>query len=222
MLPPAYPLPDKVFEAPRGYEGHGWIEAGQHLRFSAHLEDLATLYLQDLFSGTTIPPFIAVHIRRGDFQSARGLTSLEAFTDGVERARHRLDWRMDHPDEWVGAGHAQQRYWKGVRGKDYAVVATTDEKPDSDFVRQLREELGWKVVDHDRMRTEEELGAWYPTMIDAAMLARGRAFVGCVAQACLSLLAPRQPRCERSADVHVVLHRTEWSTFSYLAGLRVK
>ncbi|GAA5943703.1 hypothetical protein JCM3775_001341 [Rhodotorula graminis] len=193
ILPPAYPLPDKRYEAPRLYEGHGWLQAGQFLRFSTHLEELATIYLQDLFGTVTIPPFIAVHLRRGDFQSARGLTSLEAFTDAVQRVRDRLDWRMDHPDGWVGAGHAQQKYFSGVRARHYAVVATTDEAPSSDFVRQLKEDLGWKVVDHEHMHTEEELGAWYPTMIDAAVLARGRGFVG-----------------------------TEWSTFSYLAGLRVK
>ncbi|GAA6058078.1 hypothetical protein JCM3770_002252 [Rhodotorula araucariae] len=195
IFPPAYPL-GKQYEAPRSYEGHGWIQAGQYMHFSPQLEDLADQYLLNLFGAKSlsdVPPFISVHIRRGDFQSARGLTSLEAYTDAVQRARNRLDWRMDHPDGWVGAGHARQKYFPGVRGRDYAVVATTDEEPGSDFVRQLKENLGWKVVDHAHMRTEEELGAWYPTMVDAAVLARGRAFVG-----------------------------TEWSTFSYLAGLRVK
>lgn len=198
ILPPAYPLPDKRYEPPRLYEGHGWIQAGQFLRFSSHLEELATIYLQDLFGSATIPPFIAVHLRRGDFQSARGLTSLEAFTDAVQRVRDRLDWRMQHPDGWVGAGHAQQKYFAGVRGRHYAVVATTDEPPTSDFVRQLKDDLGWKVVDHERMHTEEDLGAWYPTMIDAAILARGRGFVGCVALSLFLALAPSPAGTARS------------------------
>ncbi|BGP14734.1 hypothetical protein JCM10213v2_002685 [Rhodosporidiobolus nylandii] len=178
-----------------GYEGHGWIDAGQYLRFSAELEQLADIYLLSLFDATSskdIPPFITVHIRRGDFSAARGLTSLDKFTDAVDRVREKLHWRMDNPDGWTGAGKGREKYAKGVRGEQYAVVATTDEKPGSPFVRQLLD-LGWKVMDHEEMNTSEELGNWYPAMIDAAVLARGAGFVG-----------------------------TEWSTFSYLAGLRVK
>ncbi|GAA6000105.1 O-fucosyltransferase family protein [Rhodotorula paludigena] len=195
ILKPAY-IPDVELEPPRIYEGEGWTKAGQYLRFSSGVEKLADIYLTELFGVSHmrhVPPFISVHIRRGDFQSARGLTSLEMYTDAVQRVRDKLNRRMDNPDGWTGAGHEHQKYFRGVRGEDYAVVATTDEAPDSDFVRQLREELGWKVVDHEAMNTVGELGAWYPTMVDAAILARGRGFVG-----------------------------TEWSTFSYLAGLRVK
>ncbi|KAG0658108.1 hypothetical protein C6P46_006067 [Rhodotorula mucilaginosa] len=195
VFPPAIP-PAAPMVRLRPSEGQGWIQAGQYLHFSAHLESLADQYLVALFGLWTkrsIPPFISVHIRRGDFEQARGLTSIEAFTDAVQRVRDTLDRRMDDPASWAGAGHQHQRYFKGVRGKDYAVVVTTDESMDSDFVRHIRAELGWRVLDHDHMRTVETLGEWYPTMIDAAVLARGRGFVG-----------------------------TEWSTFSYLAGSRVK
>jgi hypothetical protein len=60
----------------------------------------------------------------------------------------------------------------------FSQVATTDEKPDSPFVRELKEDLGWKVLDHDAMRTTEQYGNWYPAMVDAAILARGAGFVG--------------------------------------------
>lgn len=198
----------------RPSEGQGWIQAGQHLHFSAHLEALADQYLVALFGLWTkrsIPPFISVHIRRGDFEQARGLTSIEAFTDAVQRVRDTLDRRMDDPATWAGAGHQHQRYFKGVRGKDYAVVVTTDESMDSDFVRHIRAELGWRVLDHDHMRTVEKLGEWYPTMIDAAVLARGRGFVGCVCRR-----AAVFPRCESDRSrclwqqdgvVHVFLPR---------------
>ncbi|GAA5861415.1 hypothetical protein JCM8547_006122 [Rhodosporidiobolus lusitaniae] len=197
IFPPAYPPGDSVqLEPLRSYEGHGWISAGQHIHFSAELEQLADVYLADLF-GTTIgaelPPFITIHLRRGDFSTARGLTSLDKFTDALKRVRDKLDWRMDHPDGWTGPGKGKEKYYKGVRGKHYAVVATTDEKPGSPFFKQLTDELGWKVIDHEAMATVEQFGNWYPALIDAAVLARGSGFVG-----------------------------TEWSTFSYLAGLRVK
>lgn len=206
----------------RPSEGQGWIQAGQYLHFSAHLEALADQYLVALFGLWTkrsIPPFISVHIRRGDFEQARGLTSIEAFTDAVQRVRDSLDQRMDDPEGWAGAGHQHQRYFKGVRGKDYAVVVTTDESMDSEFVRHIRAELGWRVLDHDHMRTVEKLGEWYPTMIDAAVLARGRGFVGYV-------LGVRSSPY-RTANLTLFAcgvegNRTEWSTFSYLAGSRVK
>ncbi|GAA6025703.1 hypothetical protein JCM8202_002703 [Rhodotorula sphaerocarpa] len=195
VFPPAIPSSASL-EPLRSYEEQGWLQAGQHIHFSRHLERLADEYLISLFglwSARRIPPFISVHIRRGDFEQARGLTSLEAFADAVQRVRAELDRRMDDPDCWAGPGHAQQRYFAGVRGEDYAVVATTDERMDSEFVRKVRDELGWRVIDHEKARTAERFGEWYPTMIDAAVLARGRGFVG-----------------------------TEWSTFSFLAGSRVK
>ncbi|GAA6034389.1 hypothetical protein JCM8097_002699 [Rhodosporidiobolus ruineniae] len=197
IFPPAYP-PEVPLEPLRSYEGHGWINAGQYIHFTPEIEELADIYLLDLFAPDGVraikdlPPLITVHIRRGDFKTARGLTSLEAYTDAVARVREKINWRMDHPDGWTGAGKGKERFVKGVRAEQYAVVATTDEKPDSPFVKQLHA-LGWKVINHESMRTTEELGEWYPTMIDAAVLARGDGFVG-----------------------------TEWSTFSYLAGLRVK
>lgn len=180
VFPPAIP-PSAPLEPLRSYEGQGWLRAGQYLHFSAHLEALAERYLVSLFglwTARSIPPFISVHIRRGDFEQARGLTAIDAFKDAVQRVRDRLDRRMDDPDGWAGAGHELQRYFDGVRGKDYAVVVTTDDKMDSDFVRQIRSELGWKVLDHDKMQTIKKYGEWYPTMIDAAVLARGRGFVG--------------------------------------------
>lgn len=61
---------------------------------------------------------------------------------------------------------------------------------DSEFVQELRR-IGWKVVDQVKMKTEENFGGWYPGIIDAAILAKGSAFVG-----------------------------TEWSTFSFLAVSR--
>jgi hypothetical protein len=124
IFPPAFP-PEVPLEPLRSYEGHGWIEAGQHIRFSAELERLADVYLCDLFRVAhvgEILPFITVHIRRGDFSTARGLTSLDKFTDAVQRTREKLNWRMDHLDGWTGAGKGKERFVKGHRGERYAVV----------------------------------------------------------------------------------------------------
>ncbi|GAA5935654.1 uncharacterized protein JCM15063_001764 [Sporobolomyces koalae] len=193
--PPA--LPPLVPTDPlRSYEGLGWIGAGQYLRWSEHMDKIADHYLAELFEVSSIkgvPPFITCHIRRGDFADVRGLTSLDKYTDAVQRVRDTLNWRMDNPNGWDGAGKGNERYFRGWRGEDYHVVVATDEAPSSDFVRTLRDDLGWKVINHDIMMTEAKLGSWYPMLIDSVILSRGGGFVG-----------------------------TEWSTFSYLAGLRVK
>ncbi|GAA5914475.1 O-fucosyltransferase family protein [Sporobolomyces salmoneus] len=185
MFPPAYPSTPPI-EPLRPYEGEAWMQAGQHLRFSSRLETLAEEYLKKLFGVSKlnhIPPFITCHIRRGDFAEERGLTSLDQYTDAVQRVRERLEWRMDNMKGRNGL----------LKGGDYQVVVATDEAPNSEFVRILKEELRWKVIDHDFMETERKLGAWYTLLIDSVILSRGRGFVG-----------------------------TEFSTFSYLAGLRVK
>lgn len=192
--PDAYPQ-DPPAEPRRSYENEGWIQAGQFLHFNAEVEGLVDYYLAALFKVPTmadVPPFITVHIRRSDFKDERGLTSLEAYTKAVERVRVKLQERIDEPDSWRGAGKEHAVYFPGVSAADYAVVVTTDEGPESPFVQDLLA-LDWKVLDHTAMRTEELLGGWYPTIIDQAILARGRGFVG-----------------------------TEWSTYSYLGGLRVK
>ena len=88
----SHPMPDAFptlipIEPKRSYEGEGWIHAGQYLHFTAEVEAIADYYLMELFNVSTvaeIPPMITVHARRGDFAEARGLTTLDAYTDGVK------------------------------------------------------------------------------------------------------------------------------------------
>ncbi|KAK4703771.1 hypothetical protein P7C70_g2446, partial [Phenoliferia sp. Uapishka_3] len=192
--PPAY-IEKIPIEPKRSYEGEGWIQAGQYLHFTDAVEALADEYLRALFDvsyNTEIPPFITVHIRRSDFKEARGLTPLSDYTDGVARIRSKIQARMDDRTLWNGPGKDKEAYPGGILAKDYAVVVTSDEESDSPFVKQLHD-LGWKVLDHTKMGTIVRMGEWYPTIIDQAILARGRGFMG-----------------------------TEWSTYSYLGGLRVR
>ncbi|KAL8286852.1 hypothetical protein RQP46_003858 [Phenoliferia psychrophenolica] len=194
-MPDAYPgvIPN---EPRRSYEGDGWIHAGQFLHFTPEVETLADYYLTELFNVSSVaevPPLITVHIRRSDFADAgRGYQTIAAYKDGVKRIRHKLQDRMDHPGMWRGPGSEKESFPAGFLADDYAVVVTTDEASDSPFVADLKA-LGWMVLDHDAMQTIEYLGEWYPTILDQAILARGKGFLG-----------------------------TEWSTYSYLAGLRVR
>ncbi|KAK4046739.1 hypothetical protein OIV83_005844 [Microbotryomycetes sp. JL201] len=175
-------------------EGDSWIQVGQHLHFTEPLESAADEVLMELFQvsrRSLIPPYISVHIRRGDFKDFTGFTSLERYTAALDKVRMRLQERIENPYNWEGPGrkHFQTH---GISAFEYPIVATTDESPDSDFVKQVRA-LGWHVLDHQKFGTAEKWGPWYPSMLDAVILSRGKSFVA-----------------------------TSASTYSHLAGLRVK
>ncbi|GAA5887934.1 hypothetical protein JCM5296_001501 [Sporobolomyces johnsonii] len=194
MFPPL-PVSKAPLEPAVPGEGLSWISVGQHLHFNPAVEAHADEYLMRLFdvaAPAQIPPFISIHLRRGDFKEFAGFTALEQYTAALERARATLQFRLDNPDGWTGPGKKHFRAFEGLRADEYAVVATTDERGESEFVKEVRA-LGWKVLDHDAFETKDKLGGWWPTMLDGAILARGRSFVG-----------------------------TDRSTFSHLAGLRVK
>ena len=139
-----------------------------------------------------LPPFITLHIRRQDFKSTYHLTALQQYKEGIERVRNRIQHRIDNPDSFRGPGLGKKPFPLGVSAKDYAVVFTSDEKAGTPFMREVLM-LGWKHIDHDRMRTREVLGPWYPTALDQAILARGRGFLG-----------------------------THSSTYSHISGMRVR
>ncbi|KAI5478250.1 GDP-fucose protein O-fucosyltransferase [Pseudohyphozyma bogoriensis] len=176
-------------------EGYSWQEGTRYLFFNKKVEDTVDRYLTKMFgvdSPSKVPPFITVHLRRGDFKEFAGLTGLEVYQAAVERVREKLQKRLDAaPKTWRGPGLKNFRHW-GLQATDYHVVTTTDEPTGSDFIKEVRS-LGWKVLDHGEEGTVEKLGGWWPTILDAAVLARGQSFVG-----------------------------TDRSTFSHLAGLRVK
>ncbi|GAA5933945.1 O-fucosyltransferase family protein [Sporobolomyces koalae] len=198
MFDPIDLSPDNAPLEPRlPGEGTSWAEIGQHIHFTPLVESRATEYLLRLFDvqrESQIPPFITVHLRRGDFEAFTGAyTGLDKYTAALERLLPRLQARLNNPDSFSGpsraAFHPRSRK---IPAAKYAVVATTDESSDSPFVAEVKS-LGWKVVDHEAFETKERLGGWWPTLLDMAILARGRSFVG-----------------------------TDRSTYTHLAGLRVK
>ncbi|GAA6059708.1 hypothetical protein JCM10212_000236 [Sporobolomyces blumeae] len=193
MFPPI-DLADDPVEPTVAGEGQSWIEVGQYLHFTDLVERRADEYLARLFGVKSIdhvPPFITVHLRRGDFAEFAGYTDLDKYVAALDRVRTRLQARLDDPLGFSGPGRKNFRSY-GLKASEYAVVATTDERSDSPFVAQVKG-LGWHVLDHERFETKETFGGWWPTLLDMAVLARGKSFVG-----------------------------TERSTYTHLAGLRVK
>ena len=53
---------------------------------------------------------------------------------------------------------------------------TSDEK-DPAWWDEIRA-LGWQAVDHDRAKTAEVFGRWYPLIIDAVIQSQALGFVG--------------------------------------------
>ncbi|BGP00644.1 hypothetical protein NBRC10513v2_006443 [Rhodotorula toruloides] len=192
---PELPVSATPLEPGAAGEGLSWANVGRYMHFNSRVEEIVDDYLMRLFDvskPSKVPPYISIHLRRGDFLQFRGsYTDLDNYKVALGRVQAALQARLDDPDGWTGPGKSAFRSF-GIKAKDYAVVCTTDEKGDSDFVKEVRA-LGWKVIDHDALETKEKLGAWWPTIIDSAILARGRSFVG-----------------------------TDRSTYSHLAGLRVK
>lgn len=193
MFQEAYPG-SVPLEDPAPGEDTSWMQVGQHIHFNRELEALADDYLVDLFGcgdASRIPPFISIHLRRGDFKEFTGFTALDKYISGLTRLRERLQRRLDDPFSHRGVFLKNFRHF-GRRADAYEVVVTTDEQPGTDFWREV-EGMGWRIVDHEKRETKERLGPWHMTMLDSAILARGQGFVG-----------------------------TGHSTFSHLAGLRVK
>lgn len=56
------------------------------------------------------------------------------------------------------------------------VIITSDET-DPVWWDEVRA-LGWKTVDHQKARTVETLGRWYPVLLDAAIQSNALGFVG--------------------------------------------
>ncbi|GAA5906303.1 O-fucosyltransferase family protein [Sporobolomyces salmoneus] len=199
MPPPIDLSPDDApLEPSLAGEGTSWQEIGQYLRFTPLVESRATSYLLQLFSvskPSQIPPFITIHLRRGDFAEFTGAyTDLEKYTSALSRLLPRLQARLDNSTSYSGPSRNAFRPPPHSRlpATEYSIVATTDESSSSPFVQKVKA-LGWKVVDHDEFKTKETFGGWWPTLLDCAILARGRSFVG-----------------------------TDKSTYTHLAALRVK
>lgn len=158
-----------------------WGNVGRHLRFTSKLEALADEYLQALFEVDRIadlPPFISMHIRRGDFATENMLTDLELYTTALAKIRAHIQLRIDESLHHNTA-RFKIRTLHGVPipAADYQVLVTTDESETSPFRLEL-DALGWKTISHVAMRTEERYGVWWPSMIDMVVLSRATGFVG--------------------------------------------
>ncbi|KAF8591919.1 hypothetical protein K439DRAFT_1626429 [Ramaria rubella] len=159
-----------------------WRLVGRHTHWEPRLERLALGYIQRALDlpedSDKFPPYIAVHVRRGDFTAACGHTSPDECFQPISSyarrvadvsaklfAKHGLELPMHHV--LVTSDETDPAWWRGV------------------------DELGWRRADHVRERTEERFGKWYPPLIDAVVQSMAVGFVG-TDQSTMSLVALRR------------------------------
>ncbi|GEM10998.1 hypothetical protein Rt10032_c13g5015 [Rhodotorula toruloides] len=172
-----------------------WDQIGQHLHFEAGVQQAAEEYLRillDVPEGQDFPPYISVHVRGTDFRIVHGSIPSPTFVDKVAEVRQLLAKRSAAVESNATRAGTRRQSSKLAPEEEYPVVFTTDEQPTSAIWREL-ESRGWKGVDHTRFNTTQRFDPWYPSLIDAAILAGAQGMVG-----------------------------TALSTYSFVSGERVK
>ncbi|KAJ7608219.1 hypothetical protein FB45DRAFT_946997 [Roridomyces roridus] len=151
-----------------GYEkSAAWHSVGEHMTWSKEVRNAGEKYTRQTLGieeGEAIPPYIAVHIRRGDFAVLCDLTyhtpleeclaPLHAYVRRVEEVRAELVEKT---------------------GMRVDRVMVTSNEQDEGWWREVAE-LGWVTLDHQR--TVEEYGPWYPIFLDAFIQGEAIGFVG--------------------------------------------
>ncbi|KAK4691290.1 hypothetical protein P7C70_g9386, partial [Phenoliferia sp. Uapishka_3] len=146
-----------------------WKNVGRHLRFSASLDAIANDLLYSLL-GSSKKPYVAVHIRQGDFLEMGRVTAnvSESYSIAVREVQEELAIRQR--GGILGLGPKR-------RNKKLPVLFATD-SDDPAFVKQLTK-MGWIYIDHKEFATVQRFGGWYPGVLDSAILSRSSGFIGC-------------------------------------------
>ncbi|KAJ7282052.1 hypothetical protein C8J57DRAFT_1560529 [Mycena rebaudengoi] len=143
-----------------------WHSVGQYMHWTSELQDIGSSYIRQALgiqSYEPIPPYIAVHARRGDFEIWCNMAAmpvdlcfapLSAYVKHVENVRAEVLER-----EGIRVAH---------------VIITSDEQ-DEEWWKPVFA-LGWLRPNHTD--TVELYGPWYPTLLDSVILSRARGFVG--------------------------------------------
>ncbi|KAI0757700.1 hypothetical protein C8Q80DRAFT_1265570 [Daedaleopsis nitida] len=153
------------FESEKDYSPM-WREVMSHAHWNRPTVALAQDYLRKLLGlsrGMSIPPFIAIHVRHGDFLDYCGdVPTKDCFAPLSTIARR------------VGEVRGELRERLGTKVQH--VLMMSDEK-DPAWWEDVQA-YGWIAVDHKKLRTEEDHGNWYPVVMDAVMQSMAMGFVG--------------------------------------------
>ena len=176
-----------------------WVEVGQHLRWSQHISSVGDELLAHIM-GSASQPFIAVHLRQGDFVNLGRVQAsvLEPYETAVLAVQSELRQRLS------------------LRYRTLPILYATDSK-NPEFIKRVNG-LGWQPIDHLGFDTLNRFTAWYPGMLDSYVLSKSTGFVGYVP------LVPSATNVAPAGSTlaHDLRRRTKMSTFSHLAAIRVE
>lgn len=146
-----------------------WRFVGRHVVFNEPLVNLGKEYLrlaihdgEDTGDEEEIPPFIAVHVRRGDFgrdcpdRPEDCLVPLDRFVEAVQDVQRELHEK---------------------HGVHVPLVYATSDETDPEFWAQVSG-LGWRYVNHTAAQTVARLGEWHAPLVDIVAQSLAMGFVG--------------------------------------------
>jgi len=140
-----------------------WRFVGRHMHWTPQLLQITENYVRHALVVAPYeptPPYIAVHVRHGDFGGWCDIPLKDCFAPLSVIAR-----RVDE---------VQEELWATQHIVVDRVIVTSDEQDPAWWDAVF--EMGWVTPDHSR--TVEEHGKWYPLLIDAAIQSGGLGFVG--------------------------------------------
>lgn len=156
-----------------------WRFVATHAHWNPTLLTLAETYVRKVFGldeDDSIPLFITLHVRRGDFVKLCGdnpaetcMPPLAAYARRVQEIRDEL---------------------RIIRSLAVERVIITSDEQDPAWWDEVRA-LGWSFIDHEQQGTTSKHGKWYPALIDAVVQSMGIGFVG-TARSTMSLVAARR------------------------------
>ncbi|KAJ6616641.1 hypothetical protein B0H10DRAFT_1799016 [Mycena sp. CBHHK59/15] len=141
-----------------------WRFVGRHMHWAPKVQEVADSYIRQAFgidSTESIPPYIAIHVRHGDFSSQCKDVTLEDCYAPLSVISRRVE-------------EVKEEIWSSKGITIDHVIMTSDEKNTTWW--EAVHEVGWASPDHSR--TVELYGEWYPVLIDAAIQSAGLGFIG--------------------------------------------
>ncbi|KAF9472441.1 hypothetical protein BDN70DRAFT_818661, partial [Pholiota conissans] len=131
-----------------------WRLVGRHLTFTDTMKELGRTYLRwafnitDPWTSLDLPPFIAVHIRHGDFSNFSMSLLCQIF---LENIAHDIMFDTHIP---LLSDEISPSFWDDVRKR------------------------GWFHANHVEVQTLEIYGEWHPPLIDTIIQSLAIGFVG--------------------------------------------
>ncbi|KAH9485533.1 hypothetical protein JR316_0002443 [Psilocybe cubensis] len=142
-----------------------WRTVGRHVRFTREIEDLGYQYLSNVFGldeAEEVPPFIIVHIRRGDFAMFCSHSGQVDCFPPLSTYKKRVDdVKMELMERDIPVTN---------------VVVVSDEKSPRFWANVKNQE--WFYINHTAERTLERFGEWYPPLVDIVVQSYAFGFVG--------------------------------------------